>query len=682
MSTYKQQVFTLNAIAAALLAAVAPAQAAEVDEVTRAAKPESTVTVGVGTVSRDKQRFGQYTGLVDSGIYGLFDVTLVNREDATGTTFSFTGRDLGLSTRDIRLEHTRQGDWGYYIEYNQIPRYSQYVVKTGLSGIGSANQTISGEPVRDVQLMTERKILTVGMEKSLPSNLDVQVRVRHEQKTGSRIFGRPGFDFLAEPIDSATPQMEVTLGYTGERLQLTGGYYGSWYNNHNLLLNASGGAGSAYNPTALPPDSESHQLHLAGGYSFSPTTRGTFKLAYGRALQSDLFIAAPSGNPNLTGKTQLDGRIDNTLLQLGLTTRPLPKLSLLANVRYEDRDDKTPIVRYQNASSGNSYDGLYEPRSITTKAGKFEAGYQLPMSFRVVGGIDYKLLERYVPYYCGSSGCGALAAVTTREDSEELTYRVKLSRSLSETVNGALSLAHSNRNGSDLLSNVVFITGNPGSNLISPIHLADRKRDQVRLSLDWTPTEPLSLQFMVDESKDEYSGRSLGPLDGKAHFYSLDASYAFSDKWRGTFWLSRNETRANQVTQTGSTGTPPSTIWTADLRDQGDAIGVGVRGKPTRKLELGADLQYTHDHGEYRIDVTPSGVTLPPDTHYRVTRVRLNGKYAMSKDTTIGMNYIMEHWNIDDWTWNTWTYADGTRLTQEPKQTTHFIGAYVQLKWW
>lgn len=675
MKPHATKLPALTAIAVAVLTACGVAQAAEVDEVTRASKPESTVMVGVGSVSRDNQRFGQYSGLVDSGVYGLFDVTLANRDDTTGTTFIFTGRNLGLSTRDIRLEHSRQGDWGYFVEFNQIPRYSQYVVNTGLSGIGTGNLTINGDTLRDVQLMTERKILTVGLDKTLPSNLDVQVRVRHEQKTGSRIFGRgttgaSGFEFLAEPIDSANPQLEATLGYTGERLQLSGGYYGSWYNNHNPGLNVSGGT-VGISPIGLPPDNESHQLHLAGGYSFSPTTRGTFKLSHARALQNDSFIVAA-----LPGNSSLDGRIDVTQLQLGLSARPTPKLSLLANLRYEDRDDKTPVRLYSSlAGATSTFNGFYEPRSITRTDSKMEAGYRLPNGFHLTGGVDLNITERAVPYWLG----GALASVSTREKTEETTLRLKLRRSLSETINGSIAYAHSNRDGSDYLTTVLN-NGTTGSNLLSPLHLADRERDLLRLAVDWTPTEPLSLQFTVDASKDQYSygGRSFGPSSGRARLYSADASYAFSDKWRGTVWLSRNETEAAQLTQEATTP------WTADLRDRGDAVGIGVRGKPTRKLEFGADLQRTRDRGEYRIEGTPPvvGTTLPPDTHYRVTRLKLSGKYALRKDATVGVNYFYEYWNIDDWTWSTWTYTDGTRLTQEPRQTTHFIGAYVQLRWW
>ena len=421
------------------------------------------------------------------------------------------------------------------------------------------------------------------------------------------------------------------------------------------------------------------------GCSFTPTTRGTFKLAYARATQDDKLIPAPTAYPNLTGKSQLDGRIDTTQVQFGLTSRPMPKLSLLANFRYEDRDDKTPIVRYVTASGTNTYDGLYDPRSIKTKAGKLEAGYQIPLGFHVTGGVDYDLKERYVPNWAG----GSLASVTTRAETEEMTYRVKLRRSLSETVNGALSYAHSNRGGSDLLTNTTF-NGGVGSNLIAPPHLADRERDQWRLLTDWMPTENLSLQFAVEDVKDDYSGRAFGPRSGSAQNYSVDAAYTFTDNWQATAWISRNETDSEQATQCNDSlavcgGAVLPNVWSAKLQNLGDAVGIGVRGKLKGLKQVGADLQYTSDHGSYNVTSTsaiPGTVTLPPDSHYRVTRLKLFADYALQKNAGVRMDYAFERWTIDDWTWTTTFYADGTRVFQDPTQTVHFIGVSGYYKWW
>ena len=40
----------------------------------------------------------------------------------------------------------------------------------------------------------------------------------------------------------------------------------------------------------------------------------------------------------------------------------------------------------------------------------------------------------------------------------------------------------------------------------------------------------------------------------------------------------------------------------------------------------------------------------------------------------VRLNYVYDRFSNDDWTWTTWTYTDGTQLTQSPTQKVHFIG--------
>ena len=393
-----------TAVGAALLAALGPAAAAEGADVFALTKPESTASIGLGFADSDGRRFGQYNGINESGAYGLLDLDLVRRDDATGTWLRFRGRDLGLDNRQLRFEHNRQGNWGYFIEASQIPRYEPYVTTTAVSGINSPDLTIPTVPTTGVpvDLKTRRDALGMGFDKFLSREWDVKVRFRNEEKEGARLWARGNtgtvagfagaFEFAPEPINSTTRQLEATLGYTGEKLQLNGGYYGTMYNNQYNGLNFTGGnaALSTFTPIALPPDNNSHQLYLSGGYGFTPTTRGTFKVAYAKAQQDDAFVTGVNV-PLAPGiGTNLQGRVDTTLAQAGITSRPLPKLSLRADLRYEDRDDKTPVLRYNTlATATSTFNGDNEPRSIRTTSGRVEASYALPMAFRVTGGIEY-----------------------------------------------------------------------------------------------------------------------------------------------------------------------------------------------------------------------------------------------------------------------------------------------------
>jgi len=691
MNSIPKHFLALSALAAAFLAA-APVLAAEGEDAITLASPSSEVSVGLGVVSRDNQRFGQYSGLNDSGGYGLFGLDIVKRDDATGTWLNLRARNLGLDSREMRFEHNRQGNWGYFIEYSQTPRYDPYTVTTQLAGVGTTTQTLLGNATpSEYHLKTQRDTWTLGLDKALSPGLGLQVRFRNEEKDGARLWGQGTFStwrFLTDPINQTTRQIDATLNYTGERVQLSGGYYGTWFNNRNSALSVLGPS-VVFDPMALPPGNNSHQLHLAGGYNFTKTMRGTFKIAYGRISQDDTF-------PTLAAiaRSDLGGRVDTSLIQLGLTGKPMPKLTLRADLNYQNRDDKTPVFVYWPSqapplSITGTNNGTNEPRDIRTITGKLEADYRLPMGFGLKGGIEAQEKTRNSP---------PVRSVNFRETTDETTYKVELRRSVSETVTGAVSLLHSKRDGSDWLP-MVNNTGGPTDSLIAPLHLIDRKRDTVRLTVNWMPADPLSLNFRVDESRDKYTGRGiggydLGPQNGRGSNYSVDAAYSFTQQVTGTAWYSRNENRYKNALCRDDVvnvcnALDPNPVWGADLRNISDSFGLGLRGKVMPKLELGADLVESKVRDEMMLSaIAPSvsAVVSPlPDIHTRVTSLRMFGKYEHDRHSGIRVDYIFDHYRTDDWTWANWSYTTavdgGTTVLQSPNQRVHFVGVLYYYRW-
>lgn len=693
MKTLPRYTIRPSALTMALLALSVPALAAEPDEVTELSKPESSISLGIGYASDDSRRFGQYTGITEEGGYGLVDISIANRNDDTGTWMLLEGRNLGLDNRDLRFEHRRQGDWGYFLEYSQIPRFEPFTPTTAVTGIGSPNLTVPvpAAPGVPVEMKTTRDVMGFGADKAFAEKFDVKVRYQQQEKNGERLFARgttgaAGFQFTPEPINSTTRMLETTVGFADKKLQITGGYYGTLYDNHNPALyitEVGAGAPSGLNgfsPMGLPPDNQAHQLYVAGGYSLTDTARTTFKAAYTHATQNDTFILPSPA----TGRTDLGGVVDTTQLQAGFTARPLPKLSVLANLRHENRDDKTPVADYFAITTGTTYTGENEPRSIKTNNAKLEATYSLPLQLRMTGGVDYDQKERnYSP----------VRVVSARAETSELSYRLALRRSISDTLTGSLSAIRSQRGGSEFLT-TVLTTAAPGSNLIAPIHLADRERDKVRLALNWMPVELLNVQLSADTARDDYDARTadnLGPRQGTAENYALDMQFVFSEAWQLTAWASRNKNQIDQATceAASSAGVCPNTVadpyWQVSLRNLGISSGLGLRAKPMSKLELGIDLQHSVYDDEYRQQtISPVGAVplAIPDIETRITTIRLSAKYALMKNAGVRFDYAYQRWTSDDWTWSSWTYTDGTQLLQEPVQKVHFFGVSGYYRWW
>lgn len=664
-------------LAAAVAAAFAGPAAAQEDDVARLILPGSWVDIGLGRLNRDSPRFGLYNGLDEKGNYLLLDFDYNRRDEPTGTWYRARGRNLGLDNREARIEVNRQGNVGVFMEYSEITRKDPNTIFTGLQGIGSDTLRVTTTGLRDVELELQRKIGVIGFEKVFSPGLSATLKLRTEDKQGERIFGRgtPGaMEFLADPQDYQTRQVDAMVAYASERFQVQGGYYGTSFDNSHPALNVLGGASGlatgagAFTPIGLPPDSDSHQFHVAGGYNFTRGTRVSFKYARSRAKQEDQFILPPAP---VVGRDNLGGRVDTELAQVGLTTRVMPGLSLNANLRREDRDDKTPLAQYFTAVTPTSTsNGFNEPRSQTTTFGKVEALYDLRGGWRLAAKYEYDRRER---------NTSPVRIVTFRDETEEHTVGLEVRRSMSETVTGSLSLQRSDRDGSEYTLTTLN-SGAPGSNLVAPLLLADRERDRVRAMIDWSPVERASLQFVAEESRDDYEGSGtyqLGPKEGRARSYSVDASYAIGDAWRINAFYGFDANRAEQASQVGA---PTGQLWRAELEMRGKGYGVGLRGKLAGRFDSGIEAQRFDNRSKYQQEAI-TGAALPqvPDIEFRQTTVKAYVRVPINRASGVRLLYIHDRWHTDDWTWSNFTYSDGTRVLSEPDQRANFFGVAYTL---
>jgi MtrB/PioB family decaheme-associated outer membrane protein len=748
-----------EAAPAAAEAAPAAAEAAPAEEeadIAKLTKPESWVSIGLRAVSGDpssRALFGQYNGMREHDLYGLYDFDITKLNDETGTWTRFQGSNLGLSDRELSFLQQKQGNWKYSVDYSELVRIYPRTVNTGLQGSGTANPTVNVLAApgtgSDVDLSTKRKAFTFAADKWFTPVFQFEFSFKNEDKDGSRLFGR-GFNcpsgaapsptcttmaagvnqwallMLPEPINSNTKQFEGKLNFAGEKLALTAGYYGSFYTNDNgtltptingTLNNPLGAPTATPNaglygilqlPMALPPDNQAQQFYVSGTYGFTPTTRATFKVAYTHATQTDDFASKGlTGYP--AGVANYDGAVDTTLAQLGLTMRPLPKLSLNANLRYEDREDKSPLHLYNVEGTNPFVNGTY---SLKKAAGKLEGTYKLPNNFSGTLGVDYEYLDRgqlsspecvnVDPANCVGDSVAGITAL--RAQTREVGYRAELRRSM-ENVTGAISYITSRREGSDWLKpNALPATGtttvtdtntfqtttgvNAGRFLGTfPTIFMDRRRDKVKLSADWSVTERVSLQFIVEDAKDDYSAPTIkGLQDAKMRFYSIDAGWTLSETWKLTGYWSLGDQTIDVAHSTG---------YIAALRNRNETVGLGVVGKPAPRLQVGADLSYMTDSNRYgqTLDQNASAVNQAflaqsgglPNVAFRQTTMKLFSKYEVQKNTAIRVDVLQQRTFLNEWTWGyngvPFAYSDNTTLSMDQHQNVTFIGVAFIYKW-
>jgi MtrB/PioB family decaheme-associated outer membrane protein len=410
-----------------------------------------------------------------------------------------------------------------------------------------------------------------------------------------------------------------------------------------------------------PMDNDAHQLFVNGGYSFSPTTRGTVKLAYTIARQDEHLPTKDVAGLSLASSPQsLDGRVDTLLVQAGVTSRPLKDLSVNANVRYHDLKDKTPVARFVQTNpacgAGQCVDNT--PFSISTKSGKLEGTYRLPFGYSINGGIDLRQQERSIPVANsnGAGGSDTQRVVPLRSDLDEVTYRIEGRKAMSETINGAAAVLFSQRDGSAYISAGAG-AGGTFSDLINPIHLADRDRTKFRLSADWAILDTLSVQVVAEGSKDEYktsTARPHGLFDGYGKLVSLDVNYAMSDKWQASAWASYDQSKATQFNRNDAN----SALVRTKLVDTGNTAGLGIAGSPLGKVRVGGNVEWARNTSRYPQDLfdlaTNAAIANPAplaDVENKAVTLKAFAEYALDKSSALRFDVTHERWQTNDWSW-------------------------------
>lgn len=662
--------FELTALAAALLAIYGPVLAQE---------PGNSISLGVGNWSDDRRQTGIYDGMQDAGTYGEVEADMRKRDDATGTWLGLRARNLGLDNREIRLDWLRQGGIGVSLEYTRIPRDQAFIYNTGLQGLGTTTQLVPLPSITpgtgtNYELGTVRDRVTAGFFANLTPAFKFTASFRNENKEGTRPWSRGGQpEFVVEPISSTIQIAEAALNYSRGGLQLSGGYYGTSYHNDYSMVTTAYTNGTSPFFLSLPLDNQSHEGYLNGGYNFTRTTRGTFKLSYSQATQ-DESMGDFGGTANPAAPTHLQGRLDTTLIEAGLTSRPMPKLNIVANLRYRDFEDKTPVQQYVFTGAA-----VYNtPFSYTNKIGKLEASYRMPLDVSILGGVEYLNQDRSYPTV-------GTIWVPFRAELDEMTYRVQLRRTMSETLNGSVAYLRSDRDGSNLI--LPQNPANPLQDNINPMNIADRVRDKVRVMVDWSPVARAGLQFAFEDSRDKYGGPNpYGLQEGTGRLYSLDASYQLNSTFQAHAWYTRDENEANEITQNSGAGTPTKFN---ELKETGDSFGVGLKGKFSDGTRVGANVEQFHSVSKYTQNISGGalGATqVPtPDINNTLMRIKLYTEFTVQKNADLRFSIIHEKWRTDDWSWymfpasgrTPWVMGsanDGTTVLSDPKEYSTFVG--------
>ena len=719
--------FSRTALALAVCAMCLPAHAQTKVE-------ETTVGVGVGFTTpsqSDRAQFGQYNGLGSGrSTLGLLDIDYTLRDEEAEAWMDIKGVNLLGDNRSLSMLRKSPAGWKLSVTYDDLVRFDPNVVNTALVDAGSISpRVVNALPglgnASELHLSTKRTNLGLGFAKWVSPAMQVELSANAERKQGSRLFGigmtcpsaiAPGCIgttaistggatlMLPEPIDATHSQLEARLNYSFEKLRFNVGYYGSFYRNANTFLSPSipGSLNNALGtpltlssglqsilslPVSLAPDNQSHQIDLTGSYDLTSTTRATARWARTHSSQLATF-AGPSLATAPAGLGSLGADVLTTSAKLSLHSRPVSKLTLLADVRYDDRDDNTPIAVYNVVGTGaNAISWTNRGRPFQKTRGKLQANWQFDSDYRGSVGADYEAIDRGV-----FTPTGAVFGVSAlRQRTTERTLNAELRRRLADDFSGALSFSRARRDGSNWLQPSAYggvaEVANPAdmTNGFLPTAvfmptLADRQRDKARLVADWQPAEQWSLQFSGERGSDSFTGpTTYGLRSTSMDSYSIDVNYAPSETWAFNGYVSSGNQTLHQARPAG---------YVIGFANTNNGIGLGFKGKASSVLELGANFTYADDKNVYAqtldFGASPDSMaTLAttgglPDINYRQRSLKFYGKYALDKRSALRLDLVFQESTVEDWTWGSngvaYTFSDGTTVLQQGKQNAGAIG--------
>lgn len=616
-----------------------------------------TVDLGIGYVSDDSFKFGEYTGMYEKGAYFIGDAALSSRSE-NANYLNVDASNLGLDSRSLGVEGGKQGTYKFILKYDELPHYISDSTKTPFLGSGSDTLTLPGtwvqagstsgmtdlnSSLQPVDLETKRKRLGLGVSLVSVRDWEFAVNAKHETKEGTqRIAGTFFFNAaqLVQPIDYVTDQVDVSASYLGNKWQARLAYYGSMFSNNNTSLTwdnpYTAAAGADKGQLALAPDNEFHQILASAGYSFSDKTRGSADIALGRMTQNQAFLAstlnASLAVPALP-QGSLDGSVDTLNADIKLVSTLTDKWRLNAAFIYDDHNNKTSQAAYSWVTTDQIVNPARTnlPYSFTKSTGKLSADYRATARTRASVGYDYETVERTYQE----------VAKTT-----ENTIWGKANTRAMDNLDVMFKLAYADRSNSGYV--VVPEISPPENPLLRKYNMASRTRDSAGLRADLNAWQTVNFGFGVDYANDDYSESQIGLTKSNDVTYSADASALLAKNTSLHLYLNREKIKSNQMgSQTFST---PD--WSGENNDTVDTAGIGVKHTVTKnKFDVGADYTMSHSRGEVTVYTGASDPAFP-DLVSKLGSIKLYANYRIKDNILLNGSYWYESYKSEDWQLN------------------------------
>ena len=530
-------------------------------------------------------------------------------------------------------------------------------------------------------------------------------------------------------FNAQDPFQTVQSSVSAAGAALTGPYTGAVPNfvSSSLITGANPtGTGPYYIPLtaaySLPPSSSAHTIKAQAGYNLDPATAtrvvGTFQ--YGLMYQDEAFVSPTNTTQLLANQpsqsvygTSLNGEIQTYTGKIQVTSRPLPKLNLLASYGFDVRDNNTPVhsVAYSLngaapsgpfVSDGQNTDGTAVTRSVpyafTKQTAKVEAGYNILSETKITVSDTYSIKDsRYL--------------AIDRNNENAATARVN--SQLASNLEGSLGATHSVRTGTYTFLNANWAALNPygtaesEANLV-PYSEASRTRDELKGEVGWAPMDNLGLDLSASFANDRYPSFELGVKSDHQVQVSPSISYrpnkntaynlfySFEEIYQGAKFATNPGIPNGLVTSTAISSVP----WFSNTTDTVHTVGAAANWNPVEKLKIRAAYNFSYGATQYLVadglsgipfsnnpsNVNYANLTPLPDTKNTLNQFQLTGEYKYNDSMSIWTGYTFQKLNSSDWVYpqtavSPYYYSYVLAGDANPSYTVHTVGAALRVKW-